>query len=152
MPRATGSATTRSPTRARSARREQARHEIEAVELGELAHPDKLFRPSGAGGDLEPGLLNRDAVDTLVAGGYTCVLWNAVPGDWEDPDGWVDRALAQVADARLDAARPARRPRRGGGATREFLDRVEATFRQDFPPACVPIRGGRITGSLDGLV
>ena len=95
----------------------QARHEIEAVELGELAHPDKLFRPSGAGGDLEPGLLNREAVDTLVAGGYTCVLWNAVPGDWEDPDGWVDRALEQVAAARLDAARAARRARRGGAET-----------------------------------
>ena len=130
----------------------QARHEIEAVELGELAHPDKLFRPSGAGGDLEPGLLNREAVDTLVAGGYTCVLWNAVPGDWEDPDGWVDRALHQVAEHEwtllvLHDVRDAAAPR-----LEAFLDRVEATFRQDFPPACVPIRGGRITGSLAGLI
>jgi peptidoglycan/xylan/chitin deacetylase (PgdA/CDA1 family) len=130
----------------------QVRHEIEAVELGELAHADKLFRPSGAGGDLEPGLLNQAAVDVLVAGGYTCVLWNAVPGDWEDPDGWVERALEQVAKHDwtllvLHDVRDAAAPRLG-----EFLNRVEATFRQDFPPACVPIRGGRITGSLAGLI
>ena len=94
----------------------QARHEIEArVELGELAHPDKLFRPVRArAATSSRGCSTAAAVDTLVAGGYTCVLWNAVPGDWEDPDGWVDRALEQVARARLDAARAARRARCGG--------------------------------------
>jgi peptidoglycan/xylan/chitin deacetylase (PgdA/CDA1 family) len=129
-----------------------ARQEIEAVELGELTHPDRLFRPSGAGGDLEPGLLNDEAVETLTEGGYTCVLWNAVPGDWEDPDGWVDRALQQVAahdwtllvlhDVR-DAAAP---------KLETFLDRVEATVRQDFPPACVPIVRGRAVGSFEDLL
>ena len=80
------------------------------------------------------------------------MLWNAVPGDWEDQDGWVDRALEQVA-ARdwtllvLHDVRDAAAPR-----LEEFLDRAHATFRQDFPPACVPIRGGQITGSLEGLV
>ena len=72
--------------------------EIEAAqaELRELAHPDRLFRPSGAGGELEPGLLSAAAVEALVAGRFTCVLWNAVPGDWTDP-GWVETALAQIA-------------------------------------------------------
>ena len=130
----------------------RARHEIEAVDLGELTHRDKLFRPSGAGGDLEPGLLNREAVDTLIDGGYTCVLWNAVPGDWEDPEGWVDRALQQVAEH--DWTLLVLHDVRDAAALKleAFLDRVEATLRQDFPPACVPIRGGRITGSLDGLL
>jgi peptidoglycan/xylan/chitin deacetylase (PgdA/CDA1 family) len=131
-----------------------ARPEIEATqaELGALAHPDRLFRPSGAGGSLEPGLLNRDAVDALVAGGYTCVLWNAVPGDWADPDGWVERALAQCAEHEwtllvlhdVAGAAAARLP--------DFLDRVEGAFRQDFPPDCVPIRRGEVTGSLAGLI
>ena len=130
----------------------QARYEIEAVQLDALEHPDKLFRPSGEGGDLEPGLLNRVAVDTLVAGGYTCVLWNAVPGDWEDPNGWVDRALAQIAERDwtllvLHDVRDAASAR-----LEEFLDRADATFRQDFPRACVPIRRGRISGALDGLL
>jgi peptidoglycan-N-acetylglucosamine deacetylase len=71
------------------------------------------------------------------------VLWNAVPGDWKDAGGWVETALRQVAanDWTLlvlhDVA--------GAAAPRlvDFLDRVEANLRQDFPPACVPIRDGR---------
>jgi peptidoglycan/xylan/chitin deacetylase (PgdA/CDA1 family) len=130
-----------------------ASEEIEATqaELGALAHPDRLFRPSGAGGAIEPGLLSRAAVDALVAGGYTCVLWNAVPGDWTDA-GWVERALEQIAAREWtllvlhDVA--------GACAERldEFLDRVDADFRQDFPPGCVPITRGEITGSLAELV
>jgi hypothetical protein len=115
------------------------------------AHPHRLFRPSGAGGAIEPGLLSADAIDALVAGGYTCVLWNAVPGDWTDA-GWVERALAQIAAQEWtllvlhDVA--------GAAAERleEFLDRVDADFRQDFPPGCVPIKRGEITNSLEGLV
>jgi peptidoglycan/xylan/chitin deacetylase (PgdA/CDA1 family) len=132
---------------------DDAPHEISATQdvIGSLAHPDRLFRPSGAGGELEPGLLSPAAVDALVDGDYTCVLWNAVPGDWTDA-GWVERALAQIAaqDWTLlvlhDVA--------GACAERldEFLGRVEATFRQDFPPGCVPIRCGEITTSLEGLV
>jgi peptidoglycan/xylan/chitin deacetylase (PgdA/CDA1 family) len=130
----------------------QVRREIEAVDLGELAHPDRLFRPSGAGGDLEPGLLSREAVETLEAGGYTSVLWNAVPGDWEDPDGWVDRAIEQCAER--DWTLLVLHDVRDAAAERlaEFLDRVPGTVRQDFPPACVPIRRGRIVGALDGLL
>jgi peptidoglycan/xylan/chitin deacetylase (PgdA/CDA1 family) len=127
--------------------------EIEAAqaELGALAHPDRLFRPSGDGGDLVPGLLSAAAVESLVAGRFTCVLWNAVPGDWHDP-GWVETALEQVAahDWTLlvlhDVA--------GGCADRldEFLARVDAELVQDFPPDCVPIRRGAVTGCLDGLL
>jgi hypothetical protein len=117
-----------------------------------LASPGKLFRPSGQGGDLEPGLLNEPAVDTLVAGGYTCVLWNAVPRDWEDPDGWVERALRQIEEHSWtllvlhDVA--------GASADRleAFLDRAAVTFRQEFPPGCVPIRDGQIVGPLHGLL
>jgi len=127
--------------------------EIEAAqaELGALAHPDRLFRPSGAGGELEPGLLSAAAVESLVAGRFTCVLWNAVPGDWTD-SGWVETALAQITaqDWTLlvlhDVA--------GACADRldEFLTRVDAEFVQDFPPDCVPIRRGAVTGTLDGLL
>jgi peptidoglycan/xylan/chitin deacetylase (PgdA/CDA1 family) len=124
--------------------------EIEAAqaELRELAHPDRLFRPSGAGGDLAPGLLSTAAVEALIAGRFTCVLWNAVPGDWED-EGWVETALEQVAaqDWTLlvlhDVA--------GGCADRldEFLDRVDAELVQAFPPACVPIVRGAVRRPLD---
>jgi len=122
-----------------------ARAEIEDAQalLGDLGR-ERLFRPSGQGGDLEPGLLNAAAVDTLRRGGYTCVLWNAVPRDWEDEHGWVDRALRAVAarDWTLlvlhDVA--------GAAAARleAFLDRVDATIRPDFPPDCVPILRGEL--------
>ena len=29
-------------------------------------------------------------------GKYTCVLWNCLPGDWRDPERWVERCLAEV--------------------------------------------------------
>ena len=128
--------------------------EIEAAqaELGALAHPDRLFRPSGAGGDLSPGLLSTAAVESLIAGRFTCVLWNAVPGDWNDPRGWVDRALRQISENAWtllvlhDVA--------GASAARleEFLDRAQVNFRQDFPPGCVPIRRGVIERPLNGLI
>ena len=34
---------------------------------------------------------------TLCDGGYTCVLWNSVPRDWEDVAGWPERALADLS-------------------------------------------------------
>jgi peptidoglycan/xylan/chitin deacetylase (PgdA/CDA1 family) len=133
---------------------EGAREEIEATQalLGPLSRPEKLFRPSGEGGDLEPGLLNEVAVDTLVAGGYTCVLWNAVPRDWEDPRGWVDRALRQIEEH--DWTLLVLHDVAGACAARleEFLERTDATFRQDFPSGCVPIRDGQIVGRLHGLL
>jgi peptidoglycan/xylan/chitin deacetylase (PgdA/CDA1 family) len=130
---------------------EGARQEIEATQasLGALAHPDKLFRPSGEGGDLEPGLLNAAAVDTLTAGGYTCVLWNAVPGDWEDPEGWVERALEECAARDWTLLVLHDVPHAAAARLGDFLDRVEAEVVQDFPPACVPIARGRVTGALE---
>jgi len=133
-----------------------ARREIEATQalIGDLAHPDRLFRPPGGGGELGPDLLSPPAVEALTAGRYTCVLWNAVPRDWEDPDGWVERALAQcrarertllvLHDLPTGAMR--RLPR--------FLDAARdegARFVQAPPEACVPVRRGAVTASLAGL-
>lgn len=56
----------------------------------------RWFRPFGGGGVLGPHLLSPDVVAWLQAHGATCVLWNSVPGDWLDADGWVDKALADV--------------------------------------------------------
>src|SRR5258708_15011137 len=53
--------------------------------IHELAHPDQLFRPCDGGGDLGPHLLHSAAVDVLTKEKMTCVLWNAIPRDWEVP-------------------------------------------------------------------
>ena len=52
-----------------------------------------LFRPPGSG-QLGKHLLQPAVVEKLMLGGYTCVLWNSVPGDFRDPDGWLERALS----------------------------------------------------------
>jgi peptidoglycan/xylan/chitin deacetylase (PgdA/CDA1 family) len=133
------------------------RHEILDTqrELGCLAHDRKFFRPFGGGGVLGRHLLDREALRLLVEGDYTCVLWNAVPRDWVEPDAWIDTALAQcrlhpwslmvLHDLPTGAMRHLPR----------FLDRVTAegaVFRQDFPPHCVPIERGRITGPIEDFV
>ncbi len=125
------------------------------AELGPLAHPQRLFRPFGGGGKLGPHLLSPAARDFLTSGGYTCVAWNAIPRDWAEHDRWPETARAQIAaqDWTLivlhDYVAPAMR----------HLDRFlgELTdagieFAQDFPADCVPIREGRITPGLEGLV
>ncbi|MGG5887567.1 polysaccharide deacetylase family protein [Falsiroseomonas sp. HC035] len=119
--------------------------------LGPLSHPDRLFRPVGGGGRLGPHLLSVEARDHLQAHRHTVVLWSAVPGDWRDPDGWPDIALAQC----LAQPRPLLvlhdLP---GGAMRHldtFLGRLVeagATFRQDFPEDCVAMRRGIPTSRL----
>jgi peptidoglycan/xylan/chitin deacetylase (PgdA/CDA1 family) len=123
--------------------------------LGPLSHPDRLFRPFGGGGHLDTRLLSEPARDYLIRDGYTCVLWNAVPRDWEDEEGWVDTGLRQCEglDWPLVVLHDI-----AGGAMRH-LDRFiglladsGCVFRQDFPPDCVPIRRGRLVGRLDGLV
>jgi peptidoglycan/xylan/chitin deacetylase (PgdA/CDA1 family) len=126
-------------------------------EIGSLVHPHRLFRPYGQGGNLDHRLLSRPVVEHLGAQQATIVLWSALPRDWQDPDGWVERALDQVA------AQPA-----GWslmvlhdlptGAMRH-LDRFLGLatdrgirIRQDFPPACTPMMDGKLIQPIEGLL
>jgi peptidoglycan/xylan/chitin deacetylase (PgdA/CDA1 family) len=123
--------------------------------LGDLADERRLFRPFGGGGRLGRHLLSRAALDYLVAGRYTCVLWNAIPGDWANPTGWVEPALRQcrglewalvvLHDLPTGAMN---RLERFIGAARE----AGATFVQEFPPACVPLVRGRIVAEMESCV
>lgn len=122
--------------------------------IGGLAHSDRFFRPN-AGGRIGPNLLSAEALKLLREGAYTCVLWNAVPRDWDDPDGWVERALAECAARPWSLMVLHDLP---NGAMRHlprFLDEARARgarFRQDFPPACTPIVRGEVVAALDGYV
>jgi peptidoglycan/xylan/chitin deacetylase (PgdA/CDA1 family) len=124
-------------------------------EIGALSHPDRLFRPQGGGGALGHHLLSRAALDLLVRGRFTCVLWNAVPGDFRDPDGWVDRALDLCQGPEPVTLVLHDLP---NGAMRH-LDRFLGTladrgarFTQDFPAACVPLRRGVPSGPVADYV
>lgn len=125
------------------------------VMLGDLASPERWFRPFGGGGRLGPHLLSPAALRHLEQGAYSCVLWNAIPGDWHDPDGWVDTALGQCAalphalvvlhDHMPEAMRRLDR----------FVENaIEAghTFEQAFPEDCVPVLRGQVRAPTAGFV
>jgi peptidoglycan/xylan/chitin deacetylase (PgdA/CDA1 family) len=123
--------------------------------LGSLAAPERWFRPYGAGGVLGPRLLSPSAVKYLSEGAYSCVLWNSVPRDWENPEGWPERALTDVERQDWTLVVVHDLPTGAMRALPRFLDSVLALgveITHELPPACVPIRAGRVVGSLDGLV
>jgi peptidoglycan/xylan/chitin deacetylase (PgdA/CDA1 family) len=123
--------------------------------IGALSHPQRFFRPFGGGGNLDRRLLNQSALDYLKAGGFTCVLWNSIPRDWSDPDGWVERALAQCASQPWTLMVLHDLPTGAMRHLEMFLDRVGEAggrVRQDFPPDCVPMVEGVIVRPIDDYV
>lgn len=123
--------------------------------IGELAHPDGLFRPFGGGGELGRHLLNSAAVKILREQRMTCVLWNAVPRDWENPGTWDDVALAQCLAQPWTLLVLHDLPTGAMERLERFIDRVLARggrFRQEFPPQCVPLLRGAAVASLEPYV
>lgn len=128
---------------------DSARREIARTQdlIGDLADPQRWFRPFGGGGNLDDRLLKSSVVDHLCAGGYSCVLWNSIPRDWDDPEGWTARALAQCRAQPWSLMVLHDLPGGAMAHLESFLDSAAAAgarFRQQFPPDCVPIRAGRI--------
>ena len=122
--------------------------------IGDLFHPDRLFRPNG-GGVISNRLLSPSAVSYLASGGYTCVLWNSVPRDWEGDAAWVDRCVADIEAQDWPVVVAHDVPNGGMPYLPALLDRIEAMgaeFVQDFPDACLPIRRGVIEGDLSPVV
>ena len=125
------------------------------AEIGLLAHPRKFFRPFGGGGNLVERLLNEAALDLLKRERFTCVLWNSIPRDWEDADGWPARAMSQAAmqpwtlmvlhDLPTGAMKNLDR------FIGEAKDR-DARFRQDFPAECLPLVAGRVMRPIESYV
>ena len=131
--------------------------EIDATQelIGSLEHPARWFRPFGRGGVLDEHLLSETSVEHLGRGGYSCVLWNSVPRDWEDPDAWIDIALADVEANDWTVVVLHDLPTGAMDRLPRFLDRLDergAEIVQEFPDAVVPIRDGRVVGDLAVLV
>ncbi len=123
--------------------------------IGGLAHTNRWFRPFGGGGNLDDRLLKPSVVDYLTGHKHSCVLWNAIPRDWADPDGWVDRALEQCRSQPWSLLVLHDLPTGAMNHLERFLDRATdagARFHQDFPPDCVPIRSGEIVLPIDAYV
>jgi len=122
--------------------------------LAWVEQPQKLFRPPGSG-VLGKHLLQPAVVERLIAGGYTCVLWNSVPGDWRDPNGWLDRAMSdcQSRDWTLIVLHDI--PSGAMAHLEEFLGflrREGFELTQEFPSDCVPILNGKVVLPLDAYM
>ena len=120
--------------------------------LEEIGTPTRLFRPFGGGGNLDRRLLKRSVVDHLVAERYSCVLWNSIPRDWADPEGWVETALDQCRSQPWSLMVLHDLPTGAMDLLDAFLDTAEALgarFRADFPPDCVPILDGEIVWPVE---
>jgi peptidoglycan/xylan/chitin deacetylase (PgdA/CDA1 family) len=124
-------------------------------EIGALSHPHRLFRPQGGGGKLGPHLLSPSAAALLARDRFTCVLWNAIPHDWDDPDGWTDRALLQCREHHWTLMVLHDLPTGAMRHLDRFLGSVSdagGALRQDFPPDCVPMRDGIATAAFADYV
>ena len=124
-------------------------------EIGALVHPHRFFRPYGQGGNLDNRLLSQPVVAHLARRKATVVLWSALPRDWQDPDGWVDRAVAQAAASSWSlmvlhdlSTGAMRHLDRFLGLVAERGGRI----RQDFPPDCLPMVDGEMKLPLDGYI
>ena len=126
----------------------EAVHEISETDalIGDLAAPERYFRPNGGGGALGAHLLNGAAARHLVAHQATMVLWNAVPGDFRDADGWPATAHAMLRAAEAPVMLvlhdlPNGAMRHLDRFLGEVLDQGWR-FIADPPHGCVPLRRG----------
>jgi peptidoglycan/xylan/chitin deacetylase (PgdA/CDA1 family) len=136
--------------------RENALGEFEQAEqsLAWIKQSRRLFRPPGSG-ELGRHLLHPAVVEKLIAGSYTCVLWNSVPGDFRDPSGWLERALADCRSRPWTLLVLHDLPNGAMAHLDEFITRLETEgfdFTREFPPDCLPIVGGQVVLPLEPYV
>jgi peptidoglycan/xylan/chitin deacetylase (PgdA/CDA1 family) len=123
--------------------------------IGPLMHHRRYFRPYGQGGNLDHRLLSKPVLDHLARERTTIVLWSALPRDWQDPDGWVERALTQVAARPWSLMVLHDLPTGAMRHLDRFLGLVEARggrIRQEFPPDCMPMVSGELKFAIDGYL
>ena len=132
----------------------EALREFERAEeaLDWLDQPVRLFRPFGREGNLGRHLLHPAVVERLKSGGYTCVLWQSVTGDWKNPDAWMTKTVEECRANEWSMVVLHDIPSGAMAHLNEFIrrlkqDRMEIT--QEFPPDCVPIVRGKIVLPLD---
>lgn len=109
--------------------------------------PSQLFRPTGGGGIINEKVMQKGLFDHLVSNQYSYVLWNCVPRDWEDPVGWVERALADIQTRDWTVIVLHDLPTGAMDRLAAFIygaKALGATFTQAFPEECVATWRGAI--------
>ncbi|MEM7098358.1 MAG: polysaccharide deacetylase family protein [Pseudomonadota bacterium] len=111
------------------------------------------FRPFGRGGEIGNHLLSEASMPLFEAHGYSILLWNSVPRDWEDVDGWVETAHQQIGaqDHTVVVLHDL-----GTGAMvhlARFLDDLlcEHEITMDLPTGCVPVQAGSVAWPHDQI-
>lgn len=129
--------------------------------LGDLSEEDKLFRPFFNAGVMDDRIFKKSDIDRLAKGGYTCVFYDTLSGDWGDGEVWVNRALAMLERREwstliLHDIVGYPDGYRTGSMKRldEFLVRLKDTdteIVQDFDPEHVTMRRGELLKPMDHL-
>jgi peptidoglycan/xylan/chitin deacetylase (PgdA/CDA1 family) len=123
--------------------------------IGGLSHPDKLFRPRGNGGLIGRHLLSRAAISYLLTHQFRTIIWNSVPGDWKDPEGWVESCIAQVEAQDWSAVVLHDIERGCLPRLPELLQRladVGIVYEQEFPEDVTLTRTGQIVSILPSYI
>ena len=114
----------------------------------------RWFRPFGRGGLLGPHVFSDPALALFREHGYSVVLWNSVPRDWEDHEGWVDTALRDIDGHDHTVVVLHDLPTGAMEHLPRFLDEVAARDVEvtlDLPPDCVPVASGEPQWDLGDL-
>lgn len=109
--------------------------------LSWVKQPARLFRPYGRG-LVGPNLLHPAVAERLIARGYTCVLWNSLPGDWRDPEGWVARGIEDCHSRDWSLVVLHDLPTGAMAHLDRFIGCLQSQgfeLTQEFPPECLPV-------------
>jgi peptidoglycan/xylan/chitin deacetylase (PgdA/CDA1 family) len=129
--------------------------------LGDLAHPDRLFRPFCNAGRIDHQLFKKADIRKMTDAKITCVLFNSVPRDWEHADAWVNRALSELTTKPWTTivlhdiyGYPDGVDVRSMLQLDRFMSLAKDAgheFFQEFSPDCVPIKRGDICFDIQSL-
>lgn len=100
----------------------------------------RLFRPYGRG-LVGTHLLHPAVAERINSKGVTCVLWNSLPGDWRDPDGWVAHGLEQCRAQEWSLVVLHDLPTGAMAHLSRFISCLKSDgfeLTQEFPPDCLP--------------
>jgi peptidoglycan/xylan/chitin deacetylase (PgdA/CDA1 family) len=113
----------------------------------------RRFRPYGRG-TIDSRLMSPHGARRLRDDGYTCVLWSSVPGDWRDPTGWPEVALADVRRREWSVVVLHDLPGCAVDRLESFLDELvdlDVELVTESPDDLTPIRAGSPTRSYELL-
>ena len=106
----------------------------------------RFFRPFGRGGELGQHLLSQSSISHIQCLGYSVLLWNSVPRDWENNDGWVETAMDQCKEQNHTVVVLHDLNTGAMDHLGRFLDEllVHHEVTMDVPVDCLPIEHGQI--------